>query len=409
MDRPEPLASRLRPKSLHDFVGQRHLLAPSRPLHAVLKGEALHSLILWGPPGSGKTTLAELLARAHPSRRFVQLSAVLTGVSQLREALAGREPTLLFIDEIHRWSRSQQELLLPLIERGEVVLIGATTSSPFSTLTPALLSRLRIYRLRPLSEGELSELLSRAEAALGIEIAQEARRLLVGAAGGDGRRLLNLLEVALPLAEGKRLEEGAVREALSEELPGFDRGDLYDHLSALQKAIRGSDPDAALYWLCRMAQAGCDLRLAARRLVVIASEDVGNADPRALEVAVSAAEAYERLGSPEGELPLAQVVVYLALAPKSNAVYTALKRAREVARKTAHLPVPPHLRHPPRAPYRYPHDDPEGYAPGVHYFPLSLKRQRFYFPTERGFESKLRQKLSYLEHLEEKLKGSAES
>ncbi len=395
-----PLAERLRPESPEAFAGQRHLLAPGKPLYAALRSGKLHSMLLWGPPGSGKTTLARLLAQANPERRFLQLSAVLTGIPQLREELkrAEREPTLIFIDEIHRFNRTQQDLLLPHVERGAVVLIGATTEHPASALTPALLSRLQVYRLKPLSEEELRSLLRRAERALSLTLTPEAERLLVEVAMGDGRRLFNLLETAL--AAGKELDGETVREALGEELCGASCGDLYDHLSVLQKSIRGSDPDAALYWFCRMVEGGCDPMLIARRLIVTASEDIGNADPRALTLALNAAEAYERLGPPEGELALAQAVVYLALAPKSNAVYRALKAAREDAKRTRHLEVPPYLRHPPRGRYRYPHDEPEGYAAGVRYFPQGIEPRQYYSPTDRGFEIKLKQKRAYLAALD---------
>ncbi len=415
-----PLADRMRPRTLAEFTGQAHLLTAGRPLHRLLTDGIAHSMVLWGPPGSGKTTLARLAAGACQAQ-FIALSAVVAGVKDIREAVeeartarrAGGRPTVLFLDEVHRFNKAQQDTFLPFVEDGTLVFIGATTENPSFELNSALLSRARIYLLKPLAPADLVGLLSRAVAdgerglgSLGIQPAPAALELLAEAADGDARRALNLLEVAADLAAaaGGALTEEVAREASAGSHRRFDkRGEhFYDQVSALHKSVRDSDADAALYWLCRMLDGGCDPGFLARRLVRMASEDIGNADPRALTLSLAAWDSYDRLGSPEGELALAQACVFLALAPKSNAVYTAYDAAMGDVKSHGTLDVPLHLRNAPTRlmrelgygqGYRYAHDEPGALAPGQTHFPDGFEPRRYYEPVPRGLELKLRETL----------------
>jgi len=417
-----PLAERLRPAELASVVGQAHLLGPDKPLRRAVASGRLHSMILWGPPGSGKTTLAALLARA-VGARLIQLSAVLGGVKDVRAAVGEAEDhrrqgetTVLFVDEVHRFNKAQQDAFLPHVERGTLVLIGATTENPAFEVNAALLSRARVYVLRALAREDLLGLLARGAEHLGVTVSDAAAELLVDQADGDARRLYNLLEVAAQLVDAgpgdvAELDEDAVREAGGLRYRRFDKGGdaFYDQISALHKAIRGSDPDAALYWFCRMLDGGCDPHYLARRLLRLASEDVGNADPRALELTLAAWQSFDRLGAPEGELALAQAVVYLASVPKSNAVYRAFGAARAFVQGTGSEPVPLHLRNAPTRlareqghgeGYRYAHDEPEGYAAGENYWPDTLRPQSFYSPGSQGLEQKIAARLERLRALD---------
>jgi len=410
----QPLAARLRPRTLDDFAGQAHLLAAGKPLRQAIDSRLLHSMILWGPPGVGKTTLARIAA-GHANAAFLQLSAVLGGVKDIREAVAtagryreqGRD-TVLFVDEVHRFNKAQQDAFLPYVEDGTLIFIGATTENPSFELNNALLSRARVYKLRALEQGDIERVLARGlETMDGVTCDAGCLERIAAQADGDARRALNLLELASDLGEDGRITEHTLEEVLQGSLRRFDKGgDLfYDQISALHKAVRGSAPDAALYWFCRMLDGGCDPLYVARRVVRMASEDIGNADPRALTLALEAWQVQERLGSPEGELAIAQAIIYLACAAKSNAVYLAYKAARKDVEEGGSDEVPLHLRNAPTAlmksmdhgeGYRYAHDEPDGYAAGESYFPEPLRDRRYYFPVARGLEQKIEDKLRYL-------------
>jgi len=418
-----PLAERLRPKTLGEVIGQRHLLGPGMPLRAAFDAGRLQSMILWGPPGVGKTTLARLMAGAFDAL-FIPISAVLGGVKDIREAveraqLAGSQGrrTVLFVDEVHRFNKAQQDAFLPHVESGLFTFIGATTENPSFEVNSALLSRAQVQVLKSLDAGELAELIARGAAELGIRPpTKDAADRLIGYADGDARRLLNALESAAALAGEALIDEALLERTLGEQLRRYDKGgdQFYDVISALHKSVRGSSPDGALYWFARMLDGGVDARYIARRLIRMASEDIGLADPRALALTLDAAEAYERLGSPEGELALAEAVVYLAVAPKSNAVYKAFNEVRAFIKQDQSRPVPVHLRNAPtrlmkelghgRA-YRYAHDEPNAYAAGEHYLPDGLETQRWYAPVPRGLEQRIGDKLAELRRLDDEAAG----
>jgi len=430
-----PLAARMRPATLDGFYGQEHLIGPGKPLREAIEGGALHSMIFWGPPGVGKTTLAKIIA-ASADAHFESISAVLSGVKEIRASIAkateqrdlrGRK-TILFVDEVHRFNKSQQDAFLPFVEDGTVVFIGATTENPSFELNNALLSRCRVYVLKSPDNEQIKTVIQQAladqQSGLGerqLQLDDEALDLLASAADGDARRALNLLEIANDLASESgdvaAIDRGVLEQVLVGDTRRFDKGGeyFYDQISAMHKSVRGSSPDAALYWLCRMLDGGCDPIYIARRLVRMASEDIGNADPRALELAMSAWDVQERLGSPEGELALAQAVVYLAVAAKSNAVYSAFKATMADVRSLPSYEVPMHLRNAATSlmkeldygkDYRYAHNEEGGYAPGESYLPEELNDKQYYQPTDRGLEKKISEKLAYLRSLDDKHKGT---
>lgn len=422
-----PLAERLRPKTLDDVVGQSHLLGEGKPLRLAFSSGKLPSMILWGPPGVGKTTLARLIANTSDAE-FIPLSAVLSGVKDIREAVERAEMTLqqsgrrtiLFVDEVHRFNKSQQDAFLPFVESGLFTFIGATTENPSFEVNSALLSRAQVFVLEALSEKELAVLLERAleMASDGLNIDQEAREQVLAYADGDARRLLNFLEGLFNAAHASSVnvvDMAFLQSTMSSKLRRFDKGGeaFYDQISALHKSVRGSNPDAALYWFLRMLDGGADPLYLARRIVRMAIEDIGLADPRAQEIASSACEIYERLGSPEGELALSNAVIYLAVAPKSNAAYMAYNQMKALVAQDKSRPVPLHLRNAPTKLmkelgygklYRYAHDEPEAYAAGEQYFPDDMPPVRVYEPTPRGLEGKIGEKLAHLRELDRKAK-----
>ena len=416
----QPLASRMRPKRLSQYVGQTHLLSPGKPLREAIDSSQLHSMILWGPPGVGKTTIAKLISEVCDVH-FQSLSAVLSGVKDIREAIAiakqtklgsGRK-TLLFIDEVHRFNKSQQDAFLPHVEDGTIIFVGATTENPSFELNNALLSRARIYKLESLNIGQLVEVLKQAIgqdeelAGKSVSAGDDVLTVIARAADGDARRALNILEVASDMAGGSGLTEELLGEVFGDELRRFDKGGdiFYEQISALHKAVRGSDPDGSLYWFVRMIDGGCDPVYIARRVVRMATEDIGNADPRALEIALNAWSVQERLGSPEGELAIAQAVAYLAVAAKSNAVYAAVGAIKQAVAATGSLEVPMHIRNAPTAmmqkmgygdDYQYAHNHEDAFVPGESYVPPELHGVQFYHPVARGTETKISEKLDYL-------------
>ena len=429
----QPLAARMRPRNLDDYIGQEHLLSAGKPLREAITRGQLHSMILWGPPGVGKTSLAKLFAE-QADARFESLSAVLSGVKEIRAAVASaqqerissRRKTILFVDEVHRFNKSQQDAFLPYVEDGTFIFIGATTENPSFELNNALLSRCRVYVLRGLQPEQLKDVLQQAlddkERGLGahnIRIDADTLMTLAQAADGDARKALNLLEISADLAEEegghKVINEHVIAEVLASDVRRFDKGGdiFYEQISALHKSVRGSSPDGALYWLARMLDGGCDPLYIARRVVRMASEDIGNADPRALPLCLSAWDVQERLGSPEGQLAIAQAVVYLACAPKSNAVYNAFNQVMADVRSQPAYDVPMHLRNAPTklmksmdygAEYRYAHDEPGAYAAGENYLPEDIAQARYYQPVERGLELKIQEKLAHLRELDKQSK-----
>jgi putative ATPase len=428
-NRNAPLAERLRPRTLADVIGQDHLTGEGMPLRIAFDSGKPHSMILWGPPGVGKTTIARLMATAFESD-FIALSAVLSGVKEIREAIERAQVnrdnlhrrTILFVDEVHRFNKSQQDAFLPHVESGLVTFIGATTENPSFELNNALLSRASVYVLKALDDAALAEMFDRAARAVNLDSrlrgidGEAAKKSIINMADGDGRRLLNLVEQLAIAVESKpeiQIDEKFVESVLARAAKKFDKGgdNFYDQISALHKSVRGSDPDASLYWFCRMLDGGADPRYLARRMIRMATEDIGLADPRALDITVASAEVYERLGSPEGELALAEAVVYLAIAAKSNAVYSAYNEVRAFIAQDESRPVPMHIRNAPTKlmktlgmgkDYRYAHNEEGAYAAGENYLPEGLEGKRWYEPTERGLEAKIKEKLAYLRELDRK-------
>jgi len=426
-----PLADRMRPESINQFVGQAHILGKGKPLHQAITANKLHSMVLWGPPGTGKTTLARMIAH-HCNANFISISAVLSGVKEIRQAidlakqtrLMKQQKSILFVDEVHRFNKSQQDAFLPYVEDGTVTFIGATTENPSFELNNALLSRARVYVLKSLSKDDILQVIENAltdkHVGLGkknIQLSQEIKDKLAEVADGDARRALNLLEIAADLSieeNGKHIiNEQVIHDVLQQSARRFDKqGEaFYDQISALHKSVRGSNPDASLYWLVRMLDGGCDPIYIARRAVRMASEDIGNADPRALTLALHAWDVQERLGHPEGELTLAQAILYLACAPKSNAVYNAYNAAREDVKEHGSHEVPVHLRNAPTRlmkelgygrEYRYAHNEPHAYAAGETYFPEDMQAQQYYCPTPYGLEQRIKERLEFLRSLDEK-------
>ncbi|MFI3221131.1 MAG: replication-associated recombination protein A [Methylococcales bacterium] len=426
-DLSKPLADRMRPRVLNEYIGQAHILQRGKPLYEAINSGRLHSMIFWGPTGTGKTTLARLIAQ-HSDAQFLPLSAVLSGVKEIRASVdeakkvkqAQGKATVLFVDEVHRFNKAQQDAFLPHVEDGTIYFVGATTENPSFALNNALLSRARVYVLTALTSDDLLQVLNnalidqqRGFGGLIIEIAEEIKQQFADAADGDARKLLNLLEIAVELAAAHNssvINEAISKEVLFGSIRRFDNKgeEFHNQISALHKSVRGSSPDASLYWLCRMIDGGCDLSYLARRIVRMASEDIGNADPRGLQLALNAWQVQERLGSPEGELALAQAVIYLASAPKSNAVYKAYNAAMSHVKQTGSLAVPIHLRNAPTKlmksldygkAYRYPHDEPDAYAAGENYFPDELIGTEYYQPVDRGLEIKIKEKLRHLKSL----------
>ena len=422
-----PLAELLRPKALDEVVGQQHLLGPGKPLRLAFESKTPHSMILWGPPGVGKTTLARLMANCFDAE-FVALSAVFAGVKDIREAVQQAQlmlqqhdrRTILFVDEVHRFNKSQQDAFLPYVENGTLTFIGATTENPSFEVNSALLSRASVYVLKSLTDDELGQLFNRAQqqAFAELSFADDARERVLGYADGDARRLLNVLEqlrTAAQTAAVTTIDGAFLESAIASDLRRFDKGgdNFYDQISAIHKSVRGSDPDAALYWLVRMLDGGADPLYMGRRIIRMASEDVGLADPRALRIALDAVEVYERLGSPEGELALAEAVIYMAIAPKSNATYLAYNAAQSFIAKDKSRPVPEHLRNAPTklmkelgfgSEYRYAHDEPEAYAAGESYLPEGIAPPHWYKPSPRGLEMKIAEKMAHLRELDRKVK-----
>ena len=425
-----PLADRMRPQSVDEFSGQQHILGPEKPLRIAIENGRLHSMVFWGPPGTGKTTIARIIANSCDAQ-FISLSAVLSGVKDIRAAIEQakqyrdvyNKDTVLFVDEAHRFNKSQQDAFLPYVEDGTVTFIGATTENPSFELNNALLSRVRVYILKSLEIDDIKNILlnaltdkERGLADRGLTLEDSAMQKLAEIADGDARRALNLLEIASDLSEEKTISDELIEEVLSGGgIRRFDKGGdaFYDQISALHKSVRGSSPDASLYWYARMLDGGCDPLYIARRVVRMASEDIGNADPRALRLALDAWETQERLGSPEGELAIAQAIVYLACAAKSNAVYKAYNTVMNDVKNSASLEVPMHLRNAPTKlmqeldygkEYRYAHNEPDAYAAGEHYFPEGMKEQQYYHPVDRGLEIKIAEKLARLRMLDKDAK-----